>query len=260
MFRHRCPIYVLYLHLNAPRNAFGILVEEKNRRKGSHADVIRLLRNIKDTKQFFGDACEVNGELNRNLTGISVYSDGIIPFNDATSPLSSEGDLVNSPGDHLATMNLNDNRTMSSSITHEHVLMAVNNLIELGIFVRSNEDLQSLMVELTEQVNIHVFDMFIDFMRSYFTKNCRCISEILNEKVSFECVFETAINIIRDSAQSSGVDVGEYIENIDSEYLRSQINVYYNRQGIRRNELRGRLTEHCKACFGTYYVQKKETV
>lgn len=180
---------------------------------------------------------------------MSLYSnDDIVVFGD-----DDKDDLQETPEGQ------NNRTTMSSVIPHEHVDMAMRNLIELGIFIKSSEDLKSLMIKLAEQVTVHVFDIFIDFMRSYFIKNGRVISEIQNEHVPFECVFETAINLTHDLAASSGVDIGHYIENIDSKYLRSKINELYNRKRI-RDELRGRPTEHCKNCFGTYYVQKKETV
>lgn len=228
------------------------MVNETNRQKGTHADVVRSLRNTKETKQFFGDECEVNGELNKNVSTISLQSDSEYPINNphATNPLSSEDDLA---------IGLETGNPTAPIFPHNHVIVAVKDLIELEIFVRNIEHLKSLLMDLADEVVIHVFDMFIDFMRSYFTKNCRCISEIMNEEVSFESVFETTMNIIRNSAKSNGVNVGEYIENIDSKYLRSKINEFYNRQRIRQ-DLRGQPTEHCKICFGTYYVQKKETV
>lgn len=228
---------------------FDKLAQKTIRQNSSHADIIRSLRNIEDTKQYLGDASE---EFNKNLTKMSLYSDDT----HSTNPVFGDDDSDNfteTPEDH------HNRITMSSAIPHDHVNMAVRDLIELGIFVKNNEDLKSLMVNLAEQVAVHVFDIFVDFMRSYFIDNGGCISEILNEHVPFECVFETALNLIRDSAVSSRVDIGQYIESTDSKYLRSKINEFYNRQRM-RHELRGRPTEHCKNCFGTYYVQKKETV
>lgn len=250
------------------------MVKETIRQKGvdaGHVDVIRSLRNIKEPKQFFGDAYKVNKELNKNNIRMSLHADGEILLNDgmATTPTelrnslrvqSSENVFANVPTipeSHpaAAKVSLNEMKsiTPASMVTKEHVSLVIKALLSLGTFVQSKEDLESMLIDFAERVTMFAFDSFVDFIKSYFVENCHRIRAFLNVPLPFEEVLMVALNIVRNVADGMGVDMGRYMEHIDWNFLRLKINEFYEKLRDRRCR-RGEPTERCKICSGLYYA------
>lgn len=253
------------------RKAFDKLVKETIRQKGvdaGHVDVIRSLRNIKDSKQFFNDAYKVNKELNKNNVRISLTPDGEILLNDgkATTPTELRNNLKLSPSEDVfanlptipeshpaaAKVNFNENLRIFPTVSKEHVIMVVKGLFQLGTFIKCSEDLESVLIDFAERVTLYVFDSFVDFMKSYFSENSRRIGGYLNVAIPFEDVLMVALNIIRNLSESSGVDMDRYLEQIDWNFLRLQINEFYDKLRVRM-ESRGKPNEQCKICSGSFY-------
>lgn len=231
-----------------------------------HVDVIRSLRNIKEPKQFFGDAYKVNKELNKNNIRISLHPDGEILLNDgkATTPTELRNNLSQQSGENVfanlpaipdshpaaATINFNENPSLMPSATKDHVMLVIKGLFSLGTFIRSKEDLESVLIDFSERVTLYVFDSFVDFMKSYFAENSQRIAGYLNVAIPFEDVLVVALEIIRNLCD--GFDLERYMEQIDWNFLRLQINEFY--ENLRdRERKRGEPNEHCKICSGVYY-------
>lgn len=253
------------------RKAFDKLVKETIRQKGvdaGHVDVIRSLRNIKDSKQFFGDAYKVNKELNKNNVRISLHPDGEILLNDGkvTTPTELRNDLQQLPSEDVfanlptipeshpaaAKISFNETQSMTSSVSKEYVLMVVRGLFHLGTFIKNKEDLESVLIDFAERVTIFAFDSFVSFMKSYFTENGKRISDNLNVDLPFEDVLLVAVNIIRNLSDANGLDIDKYMEQIEWNFLRLQINEFYDNLRDRRRR-RGNPSELCKICSGSYY-------
>lgn len=248
-------------------------MKETIRQKGAdagHVDVIRSLRNIKEPRQFFGDAYKVNKELNKNNIRMSLNADGEILLNDgkATTPTELRNNLKQQSSDSVfanlptipdshpaaAQVSFNEMRSISSSaVTREHVVLAIKGLFQLGIFIRDKEDLKSVLIDFSERVTLLVFDSFVDFMKSYFAENGQRIACYLNVPLPFEDVLTVALNIVRKICDDVGVDMGDYMEQIDWNFLRLQINEFYDKLRDRQRR-RGEPTERCKICSGSYYV------
>lgn len=247
------------------------MVKETIRQKGvdaGHVDVIRSLRNIKDSKQFFGDAYKVNKELNKNNIKMSLHPDGEIILNDgkAISPTELRNNLKQLPCEdvfanlptipesHPASlkMNFNQNQIVTPTVSKEHVFMVVKGLLHLGTFIKSRDDLESLLIDFAERVTLYVFDSFVEFMKSYFIDNSRRIGQTLNINIPFEDVLMVAMTIIRNLSEASGVDIERYMQQIDWNSLRLQINEFYDKLRNRMHR-RGNPTKQCKICSGAYY-------
>lgn len=247
------------------------MVKETIRQKGvdaGHVDVIRSLRNIKDSKQFFGDAYKVNKELNKNNIRISLHPDGEIILNDgkAITPSELRNNLKQLPSEQVfanlptipeshpaaAKLTFNENQIVTSSVSKEHVLMVINGLFHLGTFIKNMEDLESVLIDFAERVTIYVFDSFVDFMSSYFIENRCLFGEYLGVDIPFEDMLMVALSIIRNLSASSGLEIEGYMEQIDWNCLRLQINEFYDRLRERRLR-RGEPSEQCKICSGAYY-------
>ncbi|KAG4071418.1 hypothetical protein HA402_011572 [Bradysia odoriphaga] len=254
------------------QKAFDKLVKETIRQKGvdaGHVDVIRSLRNIKEPKQFFGDAYKVNKELNKNNIRMSLNGDGEILLNDgvATTPTelrnnlkqqSSENVFANLPtipDSHPAAgkISFNEMRSVAPSVAKEHVILVVKGLFQLGTFIKDKEDLESKLIDFGERVTLFVFDSFVEFLKSYFAENGQRIGGYLNVAVPFEDVLSVALRIIWKLCDDNGVDLESYMERIDWNFLRLKINEFY--ENLRdRQRRRGAPTERCKICSGSYYV------
>lgn len=245
------------------------MVKETIRLKGvdaGHVDVIRSLRNIKEHKQFFNDAYKVNKELNKNNIRISLGPEGEILLNDgkATTPtelrnnlkeLPSEGVFANLPtipDSHpaAAKINLNEKPSVTSSVSKHHVIMVVKGLLDLGTFIKSSEDLESALIDFAERVTLYVFDSFVEFIKWYFIENSCRINNYLHVPIPFEDVLMVALNIIHNLSEGLGVD--EYLQRIDFNFLRLQINEFYDNLRV-RIQRRGEPNEQCKICSGSYY-------
>lgn len=254
------------------RKAFDKLVKETIRQRGvdaGHVDVIRSLRNIQEPKQFFGDAYKVNKELNKNNVRMSLNADGEILLNDgmATTPtelrnslkqLSSESVFANLPtipDSHPAAgkVSFNEMRSIAPSVTKEHVVLVIKGLFQLGTFIKDKEDLESVLIDFAERVTLLVFDSFVNFMKSYFAENSQRIGGYLNVAVPFEDVLTVALKIVRKLCDDNGVELECYMEQIDWNFLRLQINEFYEKLRDRQRR-RGEPTERCKICSGSFYV------
>lgn len=248
------------------------MVKETIRQKGvdaGHVDVIRSLRNIKEPKQFFTDAYKVNKELNKNNVRISLHPDGEILLNDgvATTPTELRNNLSNQqsgenvfanvptiPESHpaAAKISFNENRSITTPVTRDHVMLVVKGLFSLGTFINSKDDLETVLIDFGQRVTLYVFDSFVDFMKSYFAENCQRIGRYLNVQIPFEDVLMVALNIIGNQSNANGLDTEKYMEQIDWNFLRLQINEFY--ENLRdRQRRRGVATEYCKICSGSYY-------
>lgn len=254
------------------RKAFDKLVKETIRQKGvdaGHVDVIRSLRNIHEPKQFFSDAYKVNKELNKNNVRMSLNADGEIVLNDgvATTPTelrnnlrqqSSETVFANMPtipDSHPAAgkVSFNEMPSIAPSVSKEHIVLVVKGLFQLGTFIKDKEDLESVLIDFAERVTLYVFDSFVDFMKSYFDENRLRIGRYLNVPIPFEEVLAVGLNIVRKLCDATGVDLDSYVERIDWNFLRLEINEFYESFRNRKRR-RGEPTERCKVCSGSYYV------
>lgn len=253
------------------RRAFDKLVKETIRQKGvdaGHVDVIRSLRNIKEPKQFFGDAYKVNKELNKNNVRMSLHADGEILLNDGMAITPTElrnnlkqgenvfASLPTIPESHPAAANISFNEVKttapSSMVTKEHIGLVIKALLSLDTFINSREDLESMLIDFAERVTLYVFDSLVDFVKSYFAENSHRIGSYLNVPIPFEDVLMVALNIIRNTADGMGMDVERCMKQIDWNYLRLKINEFY--ENLRDRQLRrGEPTERCKICSGCYY-------
>ncbi len=257
------------------QKAFDKLVKETIRQKGidaGHVDVIRSLRNIKEPKQFFGDAYKVNKELNKNNIRMSLHADGEILLNDgmATSPTELRNNLKQQSGENVfaslptipeshpaaAKVSFNEMKSglaSTSMVTKEHIVLVVKGLFHLGTFIRDREDLESVLVDFAERVTLFVFDSFVEFMKSYFAENGQRIAGYLNVPIPFEEVLTVALNIIRNVCDANGLEMERYLGEIDWNSLRLEINEFYDKLRDRRIK-RGEPSEQCKVCSGFYYV------
>lgn len=254
------------------RKAFDKLVKETIRQRGlddGHVDVIRSLRNIKEPKQFFADAYKVNKELNRNNVRMSLHANGEILLNDdiVTTPTELRNNLKQQSGENVfvncqavpeshpaaGKISLNKMNSISSSVTKEHITLVVQGLLQFGTFMIDVSDVESILIDFAERVTLFVFDSFVVFIKLYFAENCERIAEYLNMEVPFDYVLTTGLRIALNLAKSSGLDLDAYLEHIDWNYFRLQINEFYERLRDRRQK-RGQPTEKCKICSGFYYV------
>lgn len=204
--------------------------------------------------------------MNKNNIRISLHPDGEILLNDgkATTPTELKNDLNRQSSENVfanlptipeshpaaATINFNESQNLTASVTKEHVLLVVKGLFSLGTFIESKDDLESVLIDLAERVTMYIFDSFVDFMKSYFLENGHWIGAHLNVPIPFEEVLRVALNIIRNMCD--GLDMERYMEQIDWNFLRLQINEFY--ENLRdRQRRRGEPTEICKICSGSYY-------